>query len=626
MCGIVGYIGQKEAACVLVDGLKRLEYRGYDSAGIAAQNGSGLSIVKRAGRLDCLVATLEESPLRGTAGIAHTRWATHGGPTDENAHPHTDCAGRIGVVHNGIIENFQELKRELCGRGHIFRSETDTEVLAHLIEEAYAGVKDPVEAVRFALRPLRGSYAIAVLFEAHPELLVVARKESPLVIGLGDGENFIASDVPAIVRHTRDVLVLEDGELAVVDREGVRLFDLEGKPVHKEPLRIDWDPGQAEKGGFEHFMLKEIHEQPAAVRQALAGRLADSSVNGRANGRYKESLIDLSQAGWSKERIQAYRSMYLVACGTAYHAGLVGKRLLERATDLAVTAELASEFRYSEPRLDSRTLVIVISQSGETADTLAAAKEAKRQGADVLAVTNVVGSSIAREADYVIYTQAGPEIAVASTKAYLTQLICLTLVALYVGRVRATLDPEKEREFVSCLRELPEKVGQVIAEFEPRARLLAKEWRDARDVFYLGRGLDYAVAMEGQLKLKEISYVHAEALAAGELKHGTLALIEEGVPVLALATQNRLFDKTLSNIKEVVARGGDVLAIALEDCPGQDALAESAREIWYLPAVPEELAPVLAVVPLQLFAYAMARERGLDVDRPRNLAKSVTVE
>lgn len=623
MCGIVGYIGSRNAADVLIDGLRRLEYRGYDSAGIAAQNGAGIHIEKRVGRIDALAEALRARPLFGTAGIAHTRWATHGAPTDANAHPHTDCAGRISVVHNGIVENFQELKRELAQAGHRFRSETDSEVLAHLIEEAWGRTGDPLEAVRAALGRVRGSYAVAVLFEAHPGLLIAARRESPLVVGLGDGEYLVASDAPAVVPHTREILVLDDGELARIDRTGVRLFDMRGNEVEKRPLRVDWDPEEAEKGGFEHFMIKEIHEQPAALRRALAGRIAPEE-NGA--GSPAALRVDLAEAGWSAEAIRAFRKVYFVACGTAHHAGLVGKRLLEAATDLDVAAELASEFRYGEPRVGPAALVIAVSQSGETADTLAAVKEAKLRGARVLAVTNVVGSSLARAADYVLYTHAGPEIAVASTKAYLTQLACLGLVALYVGRVRGTLSKERERELAAALERLPALVEQVIRAVEPKARELARRWQDARDLFYIGRGLDYAVAREGQLKVKEIAYVHAEALAAGELKHGTLALIEEGVPVVALATQRPLVDKTLSNIQEVAARGGDVVALALEDCPRREALEETAREVWYLPAVPAELAPVLAAVPLQLFAYHMAKARGLDVDKPRNLAKSVTVE
>ncbi len=613
MCGIIGYVGRGDAPRAILEGLRRLEYRGYDSAGVAAQNGSAIEVVKRSGRLEALESALRERPISGHIGIGHTRWATHGAPTDENAHPHTDCAGKIGVVHNGIIENHQELRRGLLARGHVFRSQTDSEVLAHLIEEAYQADPDPAGAVRTALKQVRGSYAICVLFEDHKELLVAARKESPLIVGLGDGENFVASDVPALVHKTRKVLILDDGEVAEVTARSVRVTTLDGAEVKKAPLHVGWDPEEAEKGGFAHFMLKEIYEQPQAVKSAMAGRISDGRV-------------DLSSAGWSEERIRSYRRVYLVGCGTAYHAGLVGRRLLEEATDLLVSAELASEFRYATPRLGPDTLVIVISQSGETADTLAALKEAKRQGSDVMAVTNVVGSSVAREATYVVYTQAGPEIAVASTKAYLTQLVCLALVAVYMGQVRGTLDPGAARSLVEGLAALPEQVDEVIKAYDARTKAAAERWKEARDVFYLGRGLDYAVAMEGQLKLKEISYVHAEALAAGELKHGTLALIEEGVPVVALATQNHLFEKTLSNLKEVGARGGHILAIALEGCPDPASLEEAAHEVWYLPATHSQLAPVLAAAPLQLLAYHSATVRGCDVDKPRNLAKSVTVE
>lgn len=613
MCGIIGYVGRGDAPRAILEGLRRLEYRGYDSAGVAAQNGHAIEVVKRSGRLEALETALVERPISGHIGIGHTRWATHGAPTDANAHPHIDCAGKISVVHNGIIENHQELRRGLIARGHTFRSETDSEVLAHLIEEAYQIDRDPAGAVRAALRQVRGSYAVCVLFEERKELLVAARKDSPLIVGLGEGENIVASDVPALVHATRQVLILDDGEVAEVTAESVRVTTLDGTVVEKAPLHVGWNPEEAEKGGFAHFMLKEIYEQPQAVKNAMAGRIA-------------QGRVDLSDAGWSKERIRSYRRVYLVACGTAYHAGLVGRRLIEEATDLLVAAELASEFRYAAPRLGPDALVIAISQSGETADTLAALKEAKRQGADVLAITNVVGSSVAREATYVVYTQAGPEIAVASTKAYLTQLVCLALVAVYLGEVRGTLDPGVARALVEGMTALPEQVDRVIKAFDAKTKAVAARWKQAKDVFYLGRGLDYAVAMEGQLKLKEISYIHAEALAAGELKHGTLALIEEGVPVVALATQNHLFEKTLSNLKEVGARGGRILALALEGCPDRESLEEAADEVWYLPTTHSQLAPVLAAVPLQLLAYYSATVRGCDVDKPRNLAKSVTVE
>jgi len=622
MCGIVGYIGKEGAVGVLLDGLARLEYRGYDSAGMALQNGAGIHVIKRAGRIKELSDALLQlsgaqigATVAGSAGIAHTRWATHGGPTDANAHPHLDCRGRISVVHNGIIENFQELRSELTSAGHVFRSETDSEVIAHLLEEAYREHRHPARALRSALSRLKGSYAVAAIFADAPETLVAARKESPLVIGLGEGENFIASDVPAIVSRTRNVLILDDGEMAIVRREGIRVETFDGTPVEKGVVRIDWDPGQAEKGGYAHFMIKEIHEQPEAVSRALAGRFDQS-------GRF----VDLSRIGWSPDAIQTYRRVHIVACGTAYHAGLVGKRLIERMTRLPVTAEIASEYRYADPFVDERTLVIAVSQSGETADTLAALREAKLRGAHVLAVTNVVGSSVAREADCVLYTQAGPEIAVASTKAYLTQLVCLAMCALYMGHVRGTVDDETAREFVEALKALPKKVERAIRELEPKAKSLAASWRTARDVFYIGRAIDYAAAMEGQLKLKEIAYVHAEALAAGELKHGTLALIEPGTPVIALVTQSHLFDKSVSNLKEVAARGGTIVALATENCPNSAALEDAADEVWYLPETVDELAGVVAAVPLQLLAYYSAVERGCDVDKPRNLAKSVTVE
>ncbi len=626
MCGIVGYVGTNDAREVLLDGLARLEYRGYDSAGIALQNGRGIRVSKRAGRLASFTQSLGENPIHGECGIAHTRWATHGAPTDENAHPHGDCSGAISVVHNGIIENYRRLRARLIEAGHTLRSDTDSEALAHLIEDEYAslarspGGPDPLMAVRRALAQVVGSYAVAVLFEAHPDLLIAARKESPLIIGLGQGENYVASDVPAIVARTRDVLFLQDGEFARVDRHSVEIVTSTGELVTRTPVRIDWDPEQAERGGYEHFMLKEVHEQPDAVRSALRGRMELSTAEAGL------ALTGLTSKAWSPATIRQYNRVYVVACGTAYHAGLVGKRLIESMTDLPVNAELASEFRYSEQRLNDRTLLVVVSQSGETADTLAALKEAKSKGADVLAVTNVVGSSIAREADYVMYTQAGPEIAVASTKAYVTQLVCLGLVAVNMGLARGSLAVERAESFLAALGRLPEKIEETIQRLEPAAKALAHEWRTARDVFYIGRGLDFAVALEGQLKLKEISYIHAEALAAGELKHGTLALIEAGVPVVALATQPSLFDKAVGNFKEVAARGGQIVALALEDSPDRESLADAADAVWYLPSTLPELAPVLSAVPLQLLAYYTAVARGCDVDKPRNLAKSVTVE
>ncbi len=636
MCGIVGYIGKEGATSVLIDGLSRLEYRGYDSAGVALQNGNGIHIIKRAGRIRALEEALKRAYLPGHAGIAHTRWATHGGPTDQNAHPHLDCTGRISVVHNGIIENYRELRSRLISAGHTFRSETDSEVIAHLIEEAYARLGLPEVAVREALADVKGSYAIAALFADAPDILIATRKESPLVIGLGAGENYVASDVPAIVHRTRDVVILDDGELAVVRHDQVALSGRDGRPIEERVVRVDWNPEAAEKGGYAHFMIKEIHEQPEAVSRALAGRIvtqADGACGGArgaafvgASGGACEDVVDLSSIGWTDDAIRRFNQVHVVACGTAYHAGLVGKRMIEQATDLAVMAEIASEYRYAEPRTDDRTLVITISQSGETADTLAAMREAKSRGAHVLAVTNVVGSSVAREADWALYTQAGPEIAVASTKAYLTQLVCLALVSLHLGRARGEIESAKAGRLVSALKALPHQVKRVIEEIEPKARALATSWEGVRDAFYIGRSTDYAVAMEGQLKLKEIAYVHAEALAAGELKHGTLALIEPGVPVIALVTQNRLFEKSVSNLKEVAARGGRITALAMESCPDRASLEDAASDVWYLPATEEELAPVLAAAPLQLIAYYCALHRGCDVDKPRNLAKAVTVE
>lgn len=633
MCGIVGYIGRQDAIPVLVDGLRRLEYRGYDSAGVAGRNSHTLQVVKSAGRLENLERALQKTPLEGFIGIAHTRWATHGAPTDSNAHPHTDCSGTIGVVHNGIIENYLELRAWLTERGHVFRSETDSEVLAHLIEE-YAiapglHAEQPAEAdasannqprllpaLRQALARVSGSYAIVVLDQNDPDTLLAARKDSPLVIGLGEGENFVASDIPAIVGRTRRVIVLEDGDIAVVHRSGVSLQDIAGASVQRSILTVDWDPGQAEKGGYDHFMLKEIHEQPAALRAALTGRMRQD-----ADGLYTAKLDQVLQA----DIVLALRRVAIVACGTAYHAGLMGKQWIERWTDLSVEVDVASEFRYRDPRVGADTLAIVVSQSGETADTLAAMREAARRGATTLAITNVVGSSIAREADAVIYTQAGPEIAVASTKAYTTQLAVLALLATYLGTVRGSLSRERADEVLRSLAGVAGVLDAYIGEVEPIIREVAAQWQRVSDVFFIGRGHDYAVAMEGQLKLKEISYIHAEALAAGELKHGTLALITEGVPVIALATQPHLLEKSISNVKEVKARGANVLLLARKG-EYEGRLDEIADSLIYLPAVDPDLTPLLTVVPLQLLAYYAAVTRGCDVDKPRNLAKSVTVE
>ena len=609
MCGIVGYAGRQQAAPVLLEGLRRLEYRGYDSAGAAICNGTELQVRKKAGRLDQLADLLEAQPALGFTGIGHTRWATHGRPADENAHPHLDCAGRVAVVHNGIIENYLALREELIQRGHRFASETDTEVLPHLIEEYYRG--DLLAAVRAAIGRLHGSWAIAVVHADEPDRVVVARKDSPLVVGIGADANYAASDIPALLPYTRSVYVLEDGELAVISAAGVRFLDADGRPVAKEPLHVDWDAAAAEKGGYDHFMQKEIHEQPRAVRDTLAGRLD------RERGCIRLPDLDLDPA-----YVRSLRKMDVLAMGTARHAGLVGKPVLERFTGIPVEVDLAAEYRYRDPLVGEHTLALLISQSGETADTLAAMREARARGARALAITNVVGSSLAREADHVLYTLAGPEVAVASTKAYITQLVALYLLAGFMGLERGSADPAAVAELVDQLAALPGRLETVLG-MEETVAGWAGQLVDAEHVFFIGRGLDSATAMEGALKLKEISYIHAEAYAAGELKHGTLALITDGIPVIALATQRRLLDKMLSNIKEVKARGAFVLAVTVPE--GEDIVRVSDAAL-VLPPAADVVMPVLSVVPLQMLAYHVARMRGCDVDKPRNLAKSVTVE
>jgi glucosamine--fructose-6-phosphate aminotransferase (isomerizing) len=608
MCGIVGYIGPKQAQGILVEGLRKLEYRGYDSAGLAVYNGETLGVCKAEGRLAELEHRLSLRSLPGQLGIGHTRWATHGRPSDENAHPHMDMAQRFAVVHNGIIENYLELKEELLAKGCSFQSETDTEVVAHLLADQWDG--DLVSTVRKVVRRMKGAYALAIISEYEPDKLIAVRLASPLIVGVGEGENFIASDIPAILEHTRDFYVLEDGEMAVLTRDDVRLMKTDGEPVERETLRVDWDIVKAEKGGYDHFMLKEIHEQPRAIRDTLTGRV-------------KGGQADLSrEIALSPEEIREIERIHFVACGTAYHAGLVGKYVIEELVRIPVEVDVASEYRYRNPILTPRTLVVVVSQSGETADTLAALREAKKAGSRVLAITNVVGSTVAREADDVFITQAGPEIAVASTKAYTSQLIAIYLLGLYLARIRGTRSEAELAEVVKHLEELPELAERTL-EMEDTIRRLAAEIAKKEDLFYIGRGLDYAVSLEGSLKLKEITYIHSEAYTAGELKHGTLALIEEGVPVIALATQMSLYDKMVSNIEEVKARGAQVLGLALE---GDAELHKLADEVLTIPRTLSFLTPVLTVIPLQLLAYHACVARGYDVDKPRNLAKSVTVE
>ncbi len=612
MCGIVGYSGEKEAKAVIIDGLKKLEYRGYDSAGLALQLDGQVVIAKKAGSVSDLAATLNDSHAKATVGIGHTRWATHGRPTDENAHPHSSCSGSIALVHNGIIENYRSLKQWLIEQGgYEFCSETDTEILVHLLEEYYAG--DLLAALRRTVSRVEGSYAVVALCAAEPGRLVCARQDSPLIVGLGEGENLVASDLPALMAYTRKTKVLEDGEFASITRNEVSIFDREGRPVNKEVFNITWDVEAAEKGGFEHFMLKEIMEQPAAIRETLRQRV--DSKNGK---------LDLSELTITDEELVNLKKINIVACGTAYHAGLLGKSLFERLAAIPTEVDVASEFRYREPLLEKDQLVLVISQSGETADTLAALRLAHRKGAKVLAITNVVGSSVSREADEVFYTWAGPEIAVASTKAYLTQLVALYLLALHFAEVRGTIDSGYLSELVRALTKLPEQLKRVLSE-DNLAKLQAycKHLATWESAFFVGRNLDCPVAMEGALKLKEISYIHAEAYAAGELKHGPLALIVEGIPVVTLATQKAVLDKTLSNIQEVKARGGAVFAITQESF---DDVGRQVDDVFYLPPVQDILAPVLSAVPTQLIAYYAALVRGSSVDKPRNLAKSVTVE
>ncbi|MDQ1910829.1 glutamine--fructose-6-phosphate transaminase (isomerizing) [Paenibacillus sp. GD4] len=609
MCGIVGYIGKQNSQKILIEGLKKLEYRGYDSAGVAVYTQEGLQVKKSKGRLAVLESKLEEQPLQGTAGIGHTRWATHGKPSDVNSHPHTDNSQKFSVVHNGIIENYISLKEELAEQGHVFVSETDTEVISHLVASLYEG--DIVKAVQKAVQRMKGAFALGVLTEYEPDRLVAVRYFSPLIIGVGEGENFIGSDIPAILEYTRNVYILNDGEMAVLTREGVELMTLEGNFISRELFHVDWDIITAEKAGFDHFMLKEIHEQPKAYRDTMGSRIDDS---GRR--------VVLNEVGMTPEQIKGIRNVHIVACGTAYHAGLVGKAVIEKLARIPVETDVASEYRYRSPIITPETLVIVVSQSGETADTLAALREAKRCGARVVAITNVVGSSVAREADDVITTWAGPEIAVASTKAYTSQLIAFYLFGLYLAQTLGTQEEAYIAEVIADLQALPEKVEQILEQAEV-IKDVAEQVSTHDNLFFIGRGLDYAVVMEGSLKLKEISYIHSEAYAAGELKHGTLALIEEGIPVIALATQDDLFEKTVSNIKEVKARGAHVFGIHAE---GETELAKVVDYTFAIPATHQLLTPALSVVPLQLLSYYASLARGNDVDKPRNLAKSVTVE
>ncbi|MEW5947137.1 MAG: glutamine--fructose-6-phosphate transaminase (isomerizing) [bacterium] len=609
MCGIVGYIGDGDATGIILDGLRRLEYRGYDSAGIAVVQGGGIELRRSEGKLVNLTKAVEKKPMSGKLGIGHTRWATHGRPTTDNAHPHMDCKGRISVVHNGIIENYMSLKEELTRKGHRFTSETDTEVLAHLIEDALDG--DPLAAVRAALRKVDGAFAVGVVFSDFPDVLVAGRKASPLILGLGEGENFIASDIPAILPYTRRIVYLNDDEVVVLRRDGVEVSSLDGAQAQIKIERIEWNPVLAEKGGYDHFMLKEIYEQPQVIRNTIGGRTSEET------GR-----VYLDEIGLTEEEIGSCRSMYIVACGTAYYSGVVGKYIMEHLARVHVDVDLASEFRYRRPLLDESIPVVVISQSGETADTLAALREAKRRGAKVIGVVNVKGSSIAREVDGALYIHAGPEIGVASTKAYVAMLVAMTLLGLHFGRVRGLVDAAGARDLIRRLKVLPQKIERVLANARAIERI-ADKYFEARNFLYLGRNINFPTAMEGALKLKEISYVHAEAYAAGEMKHGPIALIDRHMPVLALATRSSTYEKVLSNIQEVKAREGKVIALATE---GDEEILRYTGDVIYVPETVELLSPIINVVPLQLLAYYVAVKRGSDVDQPRNLAKSVTVE
>jgi len=609
MCGIVGYTGGREATPIILDGLKRLEYRGYDSAGICTLRDGRSDMRRSEGKLFRLEKLLAAEPLAGNIGIGHTRWATHGRPSETNAHPHK--AGSFIVVHNGIIENYLALKETLIGLGHTFRSETDTEVISHLIEEKYTSVPDFEQAVRNALAELRGAYAVCILCEREPGVLIAAKLGSPMVVGLGTGEYFVASDIPAILSHTREMVFMEDGEL-VVFRDGVADFStVAGLPLEKKPRHIDWSPLMAEKGGYKHFMLKEIFEQPRAIRDTLAGRLVE-----------EQGDVFLNTIGLSDEELRAVDRICIVACGTSWHAALVGKFLIEDCCRIPVEVDIASEFRYRKPILNDRTLVILISQSGETADTLAALREGKSRGARNIAICNVVDSSIARESNGVIYTHAGPEIGVASTKAFITQLVALYLFTIHLGRTLGSIDRDTGRKMIASLVQLPGLVDETLKSNREIERI-ARTYMQSSDFLYLGRGITYPIALEGALKLKEISYIHAEGYPAGEMKHGPIALIDENMPVVVLAPRSESYEKTVSNMEEVIARGGRVIALCTV---GDEELEKKAETTIRIPSCTDDLAPVLLAVPLQLLAYHVAVMKGTDVDQPRNLAKSVTVE
>ena len=611
MCGIVGYVGAQQAAPILLDGLRRLEYRGYDSAGMAVCGPEGLCVRKAKGRLQALADLTEEGrAVPGTLGVGHTRWATHGEPNDINAHPQVSENGLFAVVHNGIIENYALLRAQLMQKGYTFRSQTDTEVVAQLLAYYYAASHDLFEAVTSMLSAVEGAYALGIICADAPDRLIAARKDAPLLLGCGDGENFLASDVTALLRHTRDIMYMDDGELAVITASGIRVYDERRRPVEKEHQHIDWDVDAAEKGGYDHFMLKEIHEQPDAIARAITGRIQ--------NGR-----VVLSDLTMTDREIRELGRICIVACGSSYHVGMVGKYSLERMLRRPVEVSLASEFRYSDPIVGPGDLVIVISQSGETLDSMAALREAKKRGARILSIVNVVGSSIARESHDVLYTWAGPEIAVATTKAYSTQMVVLNLLGLYFGDILGTVDLDTYTAMVRGIEALPAQMEKILSDTAD-VRAAARELAGHDQVFFIGRNLDYALSLEGSLKLKEISYIHSEAYAAGELKHGTISLIEEGTPVIAAATSMPLFDKAMSTGVEVQARGAQVLALTTE--AGAAQMHSRVERVLTVPETETMLLPQLGVVPLQLLAYYIALERGCDIDKPRNLAKSVTVE
>ncbi len=608
MCGIVGYVGHKQAKDILLEGLARLEYRGYDSAGIAVeQNDGAIAVVRRQGKVAELVNAISETDCLGNCGIGHTRWATHGVPSERNAHPHTACANDIAVVHNGIIENFQELREELISRGHCFDSDTDTEVAAHLVEEYYQG--DLLEAVRKATNRLVGAYGLAVINQNEPDTIVVTRKDSPIVVGKGETGSYLASDIIAVIDATRDVVIMEDDQFAVMKKDSISFYDEVGNEINPEITHIDWDIDVAEKGGYPDFMLKEIHEQPRVIRDTLAGRMVGSEIK-------------INELMLTRQELNYIDRVYIIACGTSYHAGLIAKNLIEAWSRIPCEVEVASEFRYRNPIITPTTLVVAVSQSGETADTIAAIRDARIKGAKVFGITNVLGSTVARESDGVIYTKANKEISVASTKSFIGQVVSLTLLALVLGRSKGKLTLNQTRMFYSELADTADSIEQILRNTES-VKQAARYFEGRNSAFFIGRGLGEATCYEGALKLKEISYVHAEAYAAGEMKHGPIALLEEGFPVVAIATQSPVYEKVVSNLKEAETRGATIIAIATE---GDTEIGKIAKHVIYIPKVRDSFMPILASVPLQLLAREVAVARGCDVDQPRNLAKSVTVE